>query len=147
VVRPYLPLFPQGFSYPATTTLLLLRAGYNVTFMPIHARPRQSGKSKIRLWRDGVNFVMIILRIMLLYNPLQIFFRLSMVMGILGIMSMTFGVIERGDLFIPNSAVFLFVTAILIFSMGLLASQIADVKVLISEYRAGDLNGNEAEQG
>ena len=44
----FLPLLPNGFSTPTTTTLAFLKAGYNVLFEPIEARPRV-GTSKIRL--------------------------------------------------------------------------------------------------
>ena len=48
----FLHLLPNGFSTPTTTTLAFLRAGYNVHFEGIEARPRE-GHSKIRLARDG----------------------------------------------------------------------------------------------
>ncbi len=69
----FLPLFPAGFSAPTTTTLAFLKAGYNVTFVPIHVRQRGAGRSKIRLWEDGARFVTIILRMVMLYDPLRIF--------------------------------------------------------------------------
>ena len=37
----FLHLLPNGFSSPTTTTLAFLRAGYNVRFEPIEARPAQ----------------------------------------------------------------------------------------------------------
>src|SRR3712207_4627770 len=44
-LREFLHLLPNGFSTPTTTTLAFLRAGNNVSFEPIHARPRV-GRSK-----------------------------------------------------------------------------------------------------
>src|SRR5258708_7985251 len=43
-LREFLHLLPNGFSTPATTTLAVLKAGYAVTFQPIHPPPptRQS---------------------------------------------------------------------------------------------------------
>ena len=32
--REFLHLLPNGFSYPATSTLAFIKAGYNVTFVP-----------------------------------------------------------------------------------------------------------------
>ena len=69
-------LLPNGFSYPTTSCLAFLKAGLNVTFVPITARPRV-GTSKIRVMRDGVRFLLIILKIVTLYSPLKVFFPIS----------------------------------------------------------------------
>ena len=71
-----LHLLPNGFSYPTTSCLALLKAGHNVTFVPVKARPRV-GKSKIRPLQDGVRFLLIILKIVTLYSPLKVFFPIS----------------------------------------------------------------------
>src|SRR5262249_16704790 len=57
-----LHLLPNGFSYPTTSCLAFLKAGHNVTFVPIRARARV-GKSKIRALRDGTKFLLLIFQI------------------------------------------------------------------------------------
>ena len=52
----FIHLLPNGFSTPTTTTLAFIKAGYNVAFEPIAARPRV-GTSKIRLASDGAKFL------------------------------------------------------------------------------------------
>ena len=71
-----LHLLPNGFSYPTTSCLAFLKAGHNVAFEPIRARPRVSA-SKVRLTRDDVRFLLIIFKIVTLYSPLKIFCPLS----------------------------------------------------------------------
>src|SRR5574344_630750 len=70
--REFLYLLPNGFSYPTTSTMAFFRAGYSVAYVPIHAAKR-IGKSHIRLWRDGMRFLLIIFKIGTLFSPLKMF--------------------------------------------------------------------------
>src|SRR4051794_39231007 len=82
-LREFLHLLPNGFSTPTTTTLAFIKAGYNVTFEPIEARPRL-GTSKIRFARDGARFFLILLKIVTLFSPLRIFLPISGVTFVFG---------------------------------------------------------------
>lgn len=109
----FLPLYPTGFSAPTTITLAFLKAGYNVAFVPIKVEPRRKGRSKIRLWEDGSHFVVIILRMIMLYDPLRIFLPAGMGLSMLGLLAWAAGLWQAGRLVIPNSAIFLFTAALL----------------------------------
>lgn len=50
--REFLYLLPNGFSYPTTSTMAFFRAGYSVTYVPIHAAKR-IGKSHSTFKRWG----------------------------------------------------------------------------------------------
>jgi glycosyltransferase involved in cell wall biosynthesis len=125
----FLPLFPDGFSAPTTTTMAFLKAGYNVKFIPIDVKQRKSGKSKIHLWRDGVRFIMIILRMIMLYDPLRIFLPLGLLSFLLGIAAWVAGIVFAARLVFPNSAIFLFSTALTTWLLGLIASQISSNQI------------------
>jgi glycosyltransferase involved in cell wall biosynthesis len=129
VVLHFLPLFPTGFSAPTTTTLAFLKAGYNVAFVPIDVQPRPSGVSKIRLIDDGARFVIIILRMITLYDPLRIFLPTGAVLVFLGVFAWIAGFLSAGRLVLPNSAIFLFIAAILTWLLGLVSSQIASTRI------------------
>lgn len=131
-IYPFLNLFPQGFSYPTTSTMLMLKAGYNVRFFPVQTASRRSGESKIRPWRDGQQFLMIMLKVIMLYDPLRIFSPVSVGMIILGLLSTLSGIVTQGRLYIPNSATFFFISAVLIVLMGLVSSQIANLILLFN---------------
>src|SRR4029453_11797036 len=62
----------------------LLKAAYKVAFEPIKARARV-GKSKIRALRDGIAFLLIILKIVTLYRPLKVFFPVSLAAFAMGV--------------------------------------------------------------
>jgi glycosyltransferase involved in cell wall biosynthesis len=125
VVLHFLPLFPAGFSAPSTTTLAFLKAGYNVTFVPVHVGKRGAGKSKIRLWSDGGRFVTLILRIIMLYDPLRIFLPTGVYVAIAGVVAAVAGILNARRLVVSGSAVLLLLAALVIWLLGLIASQIA----------------------
>ncbi len=120
-----LPLLPNGFSYPTTSCLAFLKAGLSVAFVPVHAR-RRVGKSKIRVARDGVRFVLIILKIVTLYSPLKIFFPVSLSALILGVAYGVWNVIVHDK--IPMGAALLIQLAVVTFLFGLIAEQIASMQ-------------------
>ena len=71
VTRNLLYLLPNTYSYPTTLTLGVLRSGRSVKYIPIDIQIRKLGKSKIRIFRDGIGFFMIITKICALYSPLR----------------------------------------------------------------------------
>ena len=125
-LREFLHLLPNGFSTPTTTTLAFIKAGYAVTFEPIHARQR-SGQSKIRLARDGAKFLMIIFKIVTLFSPLRIFLPLSVASFLLGAGYGVWNVVVMHSR-IPNGAVLLILFAVVVFLVGLVSEQISALR-------------------
>jgi len=117
-----LPLLPNGFSYPTTSCLALLKSGHNVAFVPIHARPR-IGRSKVRVVRDGVRFLLIILKLVTLYSPLRVFFPVSAAAFLLGTAYGIWNVFRFGK--IPMGSALLIQLAVVVFLFGLISEQIA----------------------
>jgi glycosyltransferase involved in cell wall biosynthesis len=117
-----LPLLPNGFSYPTTSCLALMKAGHSVTFVPIRAR-RREGKSKLRPFREGVRFLLIILKVITLYSPLKVFFPISLVSFLLGVAYGLWNVWQKGN--IPMGAGLLIQLAVVVFLFGLISEQIA----------------------
>ena len=117
-----LPLLPNGFSYPTTSCLAFLKAGLNVAFVPIKARPR-AGTSKLRVARDGVRFLLIILKIVTVYSPLKVFFPLSLASLLLGLGYGIWNVVRFGK--IPMGSALLIQLAVVVFLFGLVSEQIA----------------------
>ena len=136
VVRQYVHLFPARFSYPTTSTLALIKGGYSVKYVPIAARARRSGRSKIRLFGDGWRFVVLIFKLIVIFEPLRVFLPAAVVLFSLGLASSAYDVWTLGRLHIPNSAVLLFVVSVLVVLLGLVAEEIAALQVSIHEERA-----------
>lgn len=80
-------ILPNGFSFTTTITLAMLSNHYRVAFIPINYHVR-AGKSKIRPIHDTINFLQLIVRTTLYFDPLRIF--LPMGFGLLFIASILF---------------------------------------------------------
>ena len=121
----YLHLLPDGFSASTTTTLLLLKEGYSVRFVPTVIEPRV-GTSTVKPIQDGMRTVLLILRLITLLDPFRVFFPVSAIMGVAGV---AWGVpyLAMG-LGLSVGALFLLVSALIIFFFGLLVDQVAAIR-------------------
>lgn len=119
--REILPLLPNGFSYPTTSTMAFFRLGYSVGYVPVHVQ-RRDGKSHIRLLHDGFRFLLIIVKIGTLYSPLKMFVPLSAFCFLSGIAYYTYTYLDDGRF--TNMGLFLFTSSIVLFLFGLLSEQI-----------------------
>jgi glycosyltransferase involved in cell wall biosynthesis len=124
-LREFIHLLPNGFSTPTTTTLAFIKAGYNVTFEPAEARPRV-GTSKIRLARDGVRFLLIILRIVTLFSPLRVFLPISLASFAVGAGYALWTIATQSH--VTNSSVLLIMLAVIVFLVGLVSEQISALR-------------------
>jgi glycosyltransferase involved in cell wall biosynthesis len=121
--RQFLPLLPNGFSYPTTITMAFLRAGYGVTFALVNVRARTAKtRSHIRPLRDGARFFVIIFRVGTLYAPLKIFVPLSALFFAAGAAYYAYTFITAGRF--TNLGALLFSTSAVVFLIGLLSEQI-----------------------
>jgi hypothetical protein len=116
----FLYLLPNGFSYPTTSTMAFLRSGHPVAFVPIEARKR-IGKSKISFVRDGLRFLVIIMRVTTLFSPMRLFLPLGLLFFGLGLGRYIYFYIQTNQF--SNMAGVLFVTSVLIFLIGLVSEQ------------------------
>jgi len=119
-------LLPKTYSYPSTLTLGVLRSGRSLKYIPIKIQKRKTGKSKIRLIKDGVRFFMIIIRICTLYSPLRVFLPVSFIMFMLGFLYYGYTFFTSGRF--TNMSALLFTTSVLIFMMGLISDQICQMR-------------------
>ena len=127
LIMEFIHLLPNGYSYPTTSTLSFIKAGYNVQFVPIRAR-KASGKSQIKIIRDGTKFVVIILRIVTLFSPMKIFLPLSALIFLLGLIYSIGNVALAAGHRIPGGGIVLLMTSIFVFLFGLISEQIAAMR-------------------
>jgi glycosyltransferase involved in cell wall biosynthesis len=86
IAAKFMHIYPNGYSFPSTSTLSFITAGYNVSFVPIRASRRPAHtESKLRPFRDGFRFIMFILRIISMANPNKIFFPTGLALVLAGI--------------------------------------------------------------
>lgn len=119
--REFLYLLPNGFSYPTTSTMAFFRAGYSVTYVPIHAAKR-IGTSHIQPLKDGVRFFLIIFKIATLFSPLKMFLPIAILLFLMA--TGWYGYTLWGVGRFTNMSALLYTGSIMIFLMGLISEQI-----------------------
>ena len=127
LIMEFIHLLPNLYSYPTTSTLAFIKAGYNVTFVPITAR-RGTGRSNTRILRDGVRAIMTIFRMITLFAPMKIFLPVSVALFALGVLYGVVNIFLWGINRIPNGSVLLILSSLFIFLFGLISEQIAAMR-------------------
>ena len=124
-LREFIHLLPNRFSTPTTTTLAFVKAGYNVMFEPVEARPRV-GHSKIRLLRDGAKFFLIVIKVVTIFSPLRVFLPVSLASFVVGLGYAVWTIATQSH--VTNSSVLLIMLGVIVFLMGLVSEQIAALR-------------------
>ncbi len=118
-----LHLMPNGFSFSTTSTLAFIKEGYNIGTFPIEVSERIGRKSNVKMVKDGSKTILLLFRIIMLFNPLKIFFPASILSFLAGV---GFGI--SGYLIydrFSNGAVVLTMLGMFLFFIGLVADQIS----------------------
>jgi glycosyltransferase involved in cell wall biosynthesis len=117
---PFIPLLPQKFSFTTTITLCMASNGKRMIYTPIQYGKRV-GKSKIRPV-DFINFLILVLRMTVLFNPLRVFIPMGLSLMALGAVKFVY------DIWMDNlseTTIFAFLSALIIWSLGLIADMIS----------------------
>jgi len=123
----YLDILPPTHSWVSTITIAFLSDGYLVKFVPIDYY-RRKGKSKFHPLKDTYNYITMVVRAVMYFNPLKVFLPLSLLL-------LTFGGIKLirdlivFHLHVPTSTVLIMLTAVQLGAMGLLADLIVKKSV------------------
>lgn len=119
VALKFFNLFPDRFSFTITITLAMLTNDYLVKFVPIDYLQRK-GKSKIRPIRDTYNFILLIIRTVMYFNPLKIFIPLSITLFLIAMLLFCYSHFILGKV-MDITVIVILMTSIQIAAMGLLA--------------------------
>jgi len=122
VLNKFIHLLPDGFSFTTTITLAFLTNGCQIKYLPIDYYKRK-GKSKIKPVKDTLNFLQLIIRTVLYFNPLKIFIPASFIIlaAALTIGAYSFFFTAR---FADTTFIVLCATALQTFFFGLIAELI-----------------------
>lgn len=126
IAKEFVNILPNTFSYPTTLTLAVVRTGYSLVYVPF-AAPAREGKSKIKIFRDGARFFLIILKIATLFAPLKIFLPASLLMFLTGMGYGLFKIFVLHTRYGPTSAM-LMTIAVVVFLMGLISEQVTQLR-------------------
>ena len=124
LVEKYVGILPDWFSFTTTITLASLTNHHHVEYISIDYAHR-SGSSKIKPIQDTLRFISLIIRTVLYFNPLKVFYPLFM--GL----SLMLGASLYYDIFLTETApnlsektVLLFVASVQVLGLGLVADLI-----------------------
>jgi len=113
-------IFPDGFSFTTTITLLCALENLRVLTVPVNYLKRR-GRSKIHPLKDTYNFFLLLMRITMLFNPLRIFMPVSLTTFFLCLASI---VRDITLLNLTETTVLLFLFSVIFLMIGLLADLI-----------------------
>jgi glycosyltransferase involved in cell wall biosynthesis len=122
--KKFLYLLPNKFSYPTTSTMAFFRSGLAVGYVPIRAMSRSGDrKSHIRIFHDGLRFLLIILKIGALFSPMRFFLPISALLFLAGLSYYGYTYYTWGRL--TNMSAILFLSSLFTFLIGIVSEQIS----------------------
>jgi len=122
-------LLPRGFSCVTTITMSFLTNGYSVKYVPIEYSPRL-GESKFHWWKDTRRYLLQVIRMTLMFEPLRVFGPPAAVIGLIGAGKIIYDIVDKDFRIATNTLVVLGVA----FGIGLLG-MLADLLVQLNKRR------------
>jgi len=123
LIKSMLHLMPNGFSFSTTSTMAFIKEGYSIGTLPVVVTERQGRVSNVNFIRDGCKTMLLLFRIIMLFNPLKIFFPFSVLVTTLGVAWGIYGFVFFGRF--ANTATVITMLGMFLFFIGLIADQIA----------------------
>lgn len=121
----YLHLMPTGFSFSSTSTFAILKSNRRHKYIPITVEKR-IGKSTVSQFKHGIQTLLLIVRLAVLFEPLKVFFSVAGVFFVLSMASLGIDIFCGDGL--ADTTVLLSVTTIVIFMSGLLCDQVSALR-------------------
>lgn len=123
ILLKYIHLLPSGFSFSTTSTFAFLKSNRPIKYVPIATRKR-IGKSSVKQFRHGFQTIMLMLRLIVLFEPLKVFLPMSVLLFVIGCATMVQNMIVN-PFGIADATILLLISSLLIFFFGLLTDQVS----------------------
>jgi glycosyltransferase involved in cell wall biosynthesis len=121
----FLHLLPPGFSCVTTITLSFLANGYSVRYVPIDYFPR-AGRSKWHWWTDTRRYLLQVVRMVLMFNPLRVFGPVGVTLLTVGVGKVIYDLTTKSGRIATNTIVVLFAAGVVVM-LGLLADLVVQL--------------------
>lgn len=123
--KKYIKLCPDSMAYSDIIALVFISQRHRVLETPIGIKPRAAGESTIGA-RTAFETVMEILNVVILFNPMRVFFPLSLFFAGAGfIWDLQFLLTGRG---LSIGASMLIISGFIFFSIGLITEQLSQIR-------------------
>ena len=113
VASQYLHLLPDGFSCVTTLTLSFLSNGYTVNYVDIPYAER-AGSSKFHWYRDTRKYLLQVVRMVLMFNPLKLIGPIATLLLLAGLGKLAYDVITDPWSVAINTVILLVASALLL---------------------------------
>ncbi len=123
VAERFLDILPTTHSWVGTQTVAFLSEGYAVKFVPIDYYKRK-GKSSFHPITDTYNYLSLVVRTIMYFNPLKVFLPVALALIVVGMVKLVRDIIYYRGPYIPGVTLMLILTAIQVGAIGLLADLI-----------------------
>jgi len=121
LIKRFLTILPDGFSFTTTLTIAALTNGYLVKFVPINYYERK-GQSSIKPLRDFLGFTSLVVRLVVYFKPLNFFLPASLMLLVIGLSKALIDFLHQNYFGVGSAIVIL--AAVQIGFLGLLADLI-----------------------
>ncbi|MFA5339665.1 MAG: glycosyltransferase family 2 protein [Candidatus Omnitrophota bacterium] len=127
VIEKYLGLLSDQFSFSVTSTIVFIKSGLSIEFCGIMARKRL-GVSHVKQFRDGSRIIVLILRLIALFDPIRIFFSIGIFLFTIGAVygAYKFVTVKQG---LSIGALIIVISGILSVLLGIICDQIASLRL------------------
>ena len=129
VADQFLYLLPRGFSCVTTITMAFLSNGYSINYVPIEYSPR-AGHSKFHWLHDTQRYLLQVIRMVLMHEPIRFFGPPSALLGVIGIGKLIFDLIDK-DFRVGTNTIVILGLSLAMAGVGL----IADLLVQLNKRR------------
>ncbi|NWG91937.1 MAG: glycosyltransferase family 2 protein [Parvularculaceae bacterium] len=116
----FVQLLPDGFSFTTTITLSMMCSNLRVVYTPI-AYSKRVGQSSMKP-TAFFTFILLVLRIIVFFQPLRVFMPLGGVLFLLGMAKVVYDFTKMN---LSESAIFALLAALVVWSLGLIADMIS----------------------
>lgn len=126
IIKKYLHLLPDGFSASSTSTILMMKRGYNLGYQKIVAGNRE-GNSTVKIIKDGWSTIKLLINMLILFEAFGCFTILSFLQIIPGIIYgfYTAFLYKKG---FPTLASTVIISGVFTFFMGIITDQITSLR-------------------
>lgn len=121
-----LDLLPDGFSFSTTSLVYVLKSRFSVAYMEVPTAQRK-GISTVRIVRDGMNTLLLALRLIMLFDPMRAFAYPSLGLIAIGVLYQIY-IILFYRFSIVGGSLLSILSGVILFHFGLLADQIASLR-------------------
>jgi glycosyltransferase involved in cell wall biosynthesis len=123
VAQRYLSILPRTHSWVSTITIAFLSDGHTVKYAPIDYYPRK-GRSSFRPIADTYNYLSLVARTVMYFEPLKVFLPVASVLGVIAIAKLIRDLFTYPFFYIPGDTLLIVFVAAQVLVIGLLADLI-----------------------